>query len=211
MGQTIQAFVDKIRTEGIQAGQKEADGLLAEAKAQAEQITAQARQDAEKVLAEARGEAENLLTRGRTELELAARDAVSKLRDALGKALQTVLGSGARATLEDEAFIGQALHEIITAYGKAEMEGKKSIRINVPEPMRQKLVQWAIAHVGSDNLGGEHITIDLKGTLSQAGFEYTMDGATVEVTVDSVVEVLAGLVGPTVREILETAMAENKG
>ena len=211
MGQTIQAFVDKIRTEGVQAGQKQADDLLAEARGQAEQITAQAAQDAEKVLADAKAEAANIVTRGRTELELAARDAVGKLRDALGKALAAVLAGGARATLDDEAFIGQALHEIIVAYGKAEMEGDKSIRINVPEPMRQKLVQWAIAHVGSDNLGGEHITIDLKGTLSQAGFEYNMAGATVEVTVESVVEVLAGLVGPAVREILETAMTGNKG
>ena len=181
------------------------------ARQQAERITAQAAQDAEKVLADAKGEAENIVTRGRTELELAARDAVGKLRDALGKALGAVLAGGVREKLDDEDFIGEALHEIITAYGQAELEGKKSIRINVPEPMRQKLVQWAIAHVGSDNLGGEHITIDLMGTLNQAGFEYTVAGATVEVTVDSVVEVLTDLVGPAVREILETAMAENKG
>ncbi len=211
MGQTIQAFVDKIRTEGIQAGQKEADDLLAEARQQAEQIAAQAAQDAEKVLADAKTEAENIVSRGRTELELAARDAVGKLRDALGRALGAVLAGGAREKLDDEAFIGQVLHEIITAYGQAETKGKKIIRINVPEPMRQKLVQWAIAHVGSDNLGGEHITIDLKGTLRQAGFEYNVAGATVEVTVESVVEVLTDLVGPAVREILEAAMAESKG
>ena len=53
MGQTIQAFVDKIRTEGIQAGQKEADDLLTQAKQQAEQIIAQAQQDKDKILAAA--------------------------------------------------------------------------------------------------------------------------------------------------------------
>jgi len=211
MGQTIQAFIDKIRTEGVQAGQKEAGDLLTQAKQQAEQIIAQADQDKGKILADAKTEADNILTRGKTELALASRDAVGKLRDALGRAVQAVLAGGARATLEDEAFVGEVLHEIITQYGQNELGKNKTFQINVPDAMRQNLVEWALAHLGQDDLGGEHMTIDLKGTLSQAGFEYSASDATVEVTVDSVVEVLSGLVGPTVREILDAAMAENKG
>ena len=212
MGQTIQAFVDKIRTEGVQAGQKEADDLLVQATQQAEEIIAQAERDKTKILADAQSEADNILTRGKTELGLASRDAVGKLRDALGRAIQAVLTGGARATLEDETFVGKVLHEIITQYGQAELGEKKTFMINVSEPMRQKLVDWALAHIGQDNLHkSEHMTIDLQGTLSQAGFEYSASDATVEVTVDSVVEVLSDLVGPTVREILDAAMTENKG
>ena len=211
MGQTIQAFVDKIRTEGIQAGRKEADDLLAQAKQQGERIVAQAEHDKDKIIADAQAEADSILTRGRTELGLAARDAVGKLRDALGGAIQAVLARGARAKLEDEAFVGQVLHEIITAYSQSELGDKKTFHINVPEQMRQTLVDWALAHIGKDNLNtSEHITIDLRGTLAQAGFEYNATGATVEVTVESVVEVLGDLVGPTVREILDAAMTENK-
>jgi len=212
MGQTIEAFVEKIRAEGVQAGQKEADDLLAQAKQRAEQIVAQAEQDKDKILADAKTEADNILTRGKTELGLAARDAVGKLREALGRAVQAVLAGGARANLEDEAFVGQILHEIITQYGQAELGERKTFEINVPQQMRQKLVDWALAHIGTGNLHeSEHLTIDLQGTLSQAGFEYSASDATVEVTVDSVVEVLSELVGPTVREILDAAMAENKG
>jgi len=212
MGQTIEAFVEKIRAEGVQAGQKEADDLLAQAKQQAEQIVAQAEQDKDKILADAKTEADNILTRGKTELGLAARDAVGKLREALGRAVQAVLAGGVRANLEDEAFVGQILHEIITQYGQAELGERKTFEINVPQQMRQKLVDWALAHIGTGNLHeSEHLTIDLQGTLSQAGFEYSASDATVEVTVDSVVEVLSELVGPTVREILDAAMAENKG
>ena len=213
MGQTIQAFVDKIRTEGVQAGHKEADDLLTQARKQAEEIIAQADREKDKVLADAKTEAANILTRGKTELGLAARDAVGKLRDALGRAVQAVLAGGTRANLEDEAVVGKVLHEIITQYGHAELgENRKTFVINVPEQMRQKLVDWALAHIGTGNLHeSEHLTIDLQGTLAQAGFEYSASDATVEVTVDSVVEVLSELVGPTVREILDAAMAENKG
>ena len=211
MGQTIQAFVDRIRQEGIQAGQKQADDLLAEARREGEQIVAQAEQDRDKILAEATTQADSTLARGRTELELAARDAVGKLREALGRAVRAVMAAGAKAKLEDEAFVGQALHEIITQYVRAELEGERTFRINVPEEMRQKLVDWAIAHVGSGRLDSEHITIDLKGTLAQAGFEYNATGATVEVTVESVVEALAGLVSPALREILNQAMSQSEG
>ena len=210
MGQTIQAFVDKIRTEGIQAGQKEADDLLAQSNRQAEQIVAQAEKDRDKILADAKTEAANTLARGRTELELAARDATGKLRDALGRAVQAVIAAGAKAKLEDEAFVGQALHEIITQYATNEMESHKTFQINVPEQMRQKLVDWALAHIGQTTPGPEHITIDLKGTLAQAGFEYNATGATIEVTVDSVVEVLDSLVSPALREILDNAIREDK-
>ena len=210
MGQTIQAFVDKIRTEGIQAGQKEADDLLARANQQAQQIIAQAEKDRDRILAGAQAEADSTLTRGRTELELAARDAAGKLRDALSRAIRAAMAAGVKAKLEDEAFVGQALHEIITEYSKGELQGKGTFRINVPEQMRQKLVDWALAHIGQDTPGPEHITIDLKGTLAQAGFEYNATGATVEVTTDSVVEVLASLVGPALRDILDKAAAEDK-
>jgi len=210
MGQTIQAFVDKIRTEGIQAGQKEADELLAQAKQQADQIVAQAEKDRDRILADAKAQADSTLARGRTELELAARDATGRLREALGRAVRAVIAAGAKATLQDEAFVGQALHEIITEYGKGEMRSKGTFQINVPEAMRQKLVDWALGHIGQDTPGPEHMTIDLKGTLAQAGFEYNATGATVEVTADSVVEVLASLVSPALREILDKAVAEDK-
>ena len=210
MGQTIQAFVDKIRTEGIQAGQKQADDLLAEARQQAERILAQAEQDKDKMLADAGDQAQRTLARGRTELELAARDAAGRLRDALGRAIQAVIAAGVKAKLEDETFVAQALHEIITQYGKAEFEDKRTLEINVPQEMRQKLIDWALAHIGADKLGPEHVTFDLQGALGQAGFEYNATGATVEVTVESVVEVLGSLVAPALREILDKAMAGDK-
>ena len=206
MVETIQAFVEKIRTEGVQAGQKEAESLLAQAKQQADEILSQAQQEREKILAQAKAEAESTLSRAQTELNLAARDAAMRLRDALGRALRNVLACGAEAKLTDPKFVGDVLHEIVTQYGKLDIEGKRAVRINVPEQMRQKLVDWAMTHIGQAN-NGEHMGIDLQGTLSQAGFEYNATGATVEVTVESVVEVLSDLVSPKLREVIERAMA----
>jgi V/A-type H+-transporting ATPase subunit E len=210
MAETIQAFVEKIRTEGVQAGRQQADELLAEAKQQAEQIVAGAQREKEKILAEAKTEADGVLSRSQTELQLAARDAALRLRDALGRALRQVLAHGAQAKLTDTDFLGKVLHEIITQYAKVDLEAERSFRINVPEETREHLVEWAMKHIGQEDPSGAHLGIDLKGTLSQAGFEYNATGATVEVTLESVVEVLSDLVGPELREILRRAMAEDK-
>ena len=211
MGETIQAFVEKIRTEGVQAGQQQADSLLTQAKQQAEEILRQAREQKDKIVAEGTAEAENILSRSRAELELATRDATLRLRDAIGRALREVLAQGAKASLTDPEFVGKLLHEIISQYAGMDLEGKQAFRINVPDEMRQKLTDWALAEIGQDKIDGMHVTIDLKGTLSQAGFEYNATGATVEVTLDSVVAVLSELVGPKLREVLDRAMAEDKG
>jgi V/A-type H+-transporting ATPase subunit E len=208
MPETIEAFVEKIRSEGVQAGRKQADQLIADAKNQADEIISQARREKEKIISKAHGEAESILARSKSELALAARDAALRLRDALSAALREVLSRAAKDKLTDTAFIGEILHEIIIQYGKTELAGARALQINVPQEMRQKLADWAIRRMGHEAAGERRAAIDLKGTLAQAGFEYNATGATVEVTLESVVEVLSELVGPSLREVLDRALAD---
>ncbi len=208
MGQTIQAFVDKIKAEGISAAETKAEEILAEAKTKAEEVLRQASQEKDRILAGAQSEAENLMSRSQTQLKLAARDAVLRLRDALNRALEGLLAGAAAEKLADPDFVGKVLHEIVVQYGKAEIAGKKNFRVNVPEAMHQQFVDWAIAHLGVKEEGGDRMGIDLKGTLQQVGFEFSMTGATVEVTTESVVEVLSELVSPTLREVLDKSLVD---
>jgi hypothetical protein len=77
--------------------------------------------------------------------------------------------------------------------------------INVNKEMREKLIHWAIETLHDKEHAKARIT-DLKGTLNQAGFEYSVSGGNVEVTVDSTVDTLNELVRPEIREILNKAM-----
>ncbi len=206
MADTIESFVAKLQTEGVQAGQAAADKLRAEAAAEAEKVVADAKADAEKIVADANAEAENILARSRTELQLAARDAAMRLRDALGRALSAALASGVEQKLGETEFLGKLLHDIVMLYSTSDAKGTKTVKINVPKDMRQSLTDWAVREIGDDTKD-RHVGIDLKGTLKQAGFEYTVAGATVEVTVDSVVEVLSELVGPNIRELFDQGLA----
>jgi len=208
MAETIESFVAKLQAEGVEAGQKAAEKIIADAKQQADQIIKDSQDAAAKIIADAEKQADQLLQRSKSDLELAARDVVGKLKDALSRALTAVLTRATKEVLTDEKFLAATLHELIGAYAKADIERDAVMEIAVSAELRDKLAGWAIKEFQSqaDEAG---ISLDLKGTLSTAGFEYKVSGATVEVTLDSVVERLNELVSPQLREMVDAAVAGN--
>ena len=130
MAESVQSFVEKIRVEGLHAGQREADQLIAEARSQAEGIVSEAQQQKEAIMAEAKQQADSAFTRSQTELQLAARDAVLRLRDALNRALRAVLTHGAKEHLTDLSFLGNVLHEIVRVYAEADRNHVGQIKIH---------------------------------------------------------------------------------
>jgi len=208
MVDTIETFVALLQSEGVQVGQERAEKLLAEAKAKTEKIRTQAQAEAEKIVADAQGQAQNILARAQTELQLAARDTTLRLRDELSKILRAIITAGATKQLEDADFLGKTLHELILLYASSDLHN--SISINVQPEMKEKLADWALHEIVSENTHGRQVPLDLKGTLAQAGFEYHVSGATVEVTLESVVEALVELVSPKLGEIVARASARTK-
>ncbi|MCK4628121.1 MAG: hypothetical protein KAT56_03905 [Sedimentisphaerales bacterium] len=205
MAETIESFVNKLQEEGVQEGQAAAEKIRSEAQGQARQIVEEARAEAEKAVNEAQEQAKTILEKGRTELRLAARDASLKLRTILSQALKTVMGEPVEAPLADAEFLTPLLHDIIMQYAQADSGNSKTITINVSPEMQKQLANWAIGELHKA-VKSSNTRLDLKGTLNQAGFEYRIDGATVEVTVDSVVVILSELVAPQLAELLDQAM-----
>jgi V/A-type H+-transporting ATPase subunit E len=211
MAETIETFVTKLQQEGVEAGRAEADKIKQEARKQAEQIVDDAQKQAEDIVSQAKKQADELVERSKTELQLAARDTVARLREALTAALQAVLTEAAKSKLEDIDFLGQTLHDIVMSYAKADLQHRSVIRINVSSETRDKLKEWAFKEVGQEVVEQVRPSLDLKGRLKKAGFEYRVDGGTVEVTQDSVVETLCDILTPALRELIDNAVAEQQG
>lgn len=207
MAETIESFVAKLQAEGVDAGKQQAENIRTEAEKQAKETVDRAKKEADKIIADAKTKAEETLARGKTELELAARDAMLRLQEAVSRGLAGLFSQTARQQFEDTDFMGKLLHEIVMLYVTSDFECKQTLKINVPAPMREKLVSWALAEIGKEKVDKVRPSIDLKGTLADAGFEYTCKGSTVEVTSDSVVATLVDLVGPNLREMLAKAMS----
>lgn len=205
MAETIESFVTKLRTEGIDQGKQEAEQIKEEARKEANSLLAEAKVQAEKIIADANSEANGIMARSRTELELASRDAVLKLRESLEQALQSILLGPIEKDLNDDTFLKELIKSILDRFLCADIDSYAPVKINVSPEMNKRLADWAINELrGYGSIGG----VDLHDNLRQAGFEFNIHGATVEVTRDSVLETLMSLVGPSLRDILSNAMEE---
>ncbi|MBN1441533.1 MAG: hypothetical protein JXA90_02440 [Planctomycetes bacterium] len=207
MADTIESFVARLQAEGVQAGEEQAEKLRAEARAQAEELVRKAEEEAAKIVAGAQAEAERILARSRTELDLAARDAVFKLREALSRVLEGLLRAQVAEQLSSEEFLKTLIREVISRYAAADREGKSALQLNLPDNLRSSLGSWVVAELQGAEAGKQG-GVDVRGTLRQAGFEVRTSGGTLEVTVESVVETLKEMVGAALKERLESALKE---
>ena len=207
MAETIESFVAKLQAEGVEAGQRDAEKLRAEAQEQARAVVAQARQEADEIIADGKAQADALLQRGRTELELAARDTVLKLRDALGRAIRALLAEAAREQLTDPEFISRLLHDLAMLYAKSDIEDHDRAVVSVPPEMASQLTSWALDRM-KQTAEGKGMRLDLRTTLAGEGFEYNVAGANIEMTVESVVEMLCQMVNPQLGQVLKRAVSE---
>jgi hypothetical protein len=211
MTETIESFVAKLKTEGLEAGQKQAQQLRDDAKQQAQQTISQANEQAEKIIADAKVKADNILARSRTELELAARDAALKLRESLERALKASLAAPVSEPLSDVEFLRPILQDIVIRYVEANISGCNELRINLTPQVHEKLADWAIQQLHNSVKDKDlKRLINLHGILKQAGFECNFTGATIEITQESVVETLMGLVGGNLRDIFDKALSRKE-
>jgi len=211
MAETIESFVAKLQAEGVQAGEEAARRIRGDAEREAEAIAERARQQAATVVADAERQAAEILTRGRTQLDLAARDTLLRLRDSLNRALAAVVARGSEARLKDTGFLKDLLRELVVLYAQRDAAGGTEIEVNVAPEVRSALADWAMGGLRSEPGAAEGVSLELTSSLEQAGFEYTVDGATVEVTLASVAAMMSELVGPELRTTIDRALAEKAG
>lgn len=193
MSGTIEEFVAKLQAEGVQAGKQAADDIIAKAGEQAKQIVADANAQAKKIIDDAKTQADSTQTRSQTQLDLACRDGVLRLRAALNEIVMSALRGRTAAALTDGELIGGIIHDMIMLYAKAgKSGGPDEISLNVQPQLRDKVSQW-VDKVFSQGQSPKP-AIDIKAELAQAGFELKLQGEKYEVSVESVVELMAGMV-----------------
>ena len=201
MAHTVESFVETLRADCVEAGRQAAERITRDAEQQAEQTIREAEAQARQILEDAERQRQKTLERTRTDLELAARDTVAQLRNVLSQAVNRPLTRAASTTHDDDSLLKQLIRDVASAYAKADAIGEQMIDLNVTEPMKHKLADWAISsfHDGSEK---QKLPVELHGALTTAGFEYKLDGGTVEVTPESVVQVLSQIVTPQLQELI---------
>ncbi len=210
MTQTLESFIDRLRTDGVEAGRQAADEIRQEAEREAEKRIRDAEARAQQIVQAAEAKSQQLLARTQTDLQLAARDTVAKLRDTLSQAVTRALEKAVAAKLDNADFLADLIRQIVLEYVEKDAVGETALTFNVSEAMREKLTHWAIEtfHTKVKDKKHEKLSVELHGSLAGAGFEYKMSQGTVEITVESVVQVLSDIVAPELRKLIAEAAGE---
>ena len=137
-------------------------------------------------------------------LELATRDAIFMLREKLSQQLNTLLSWNVDKALGDEDTLANILREVIPAYAKADAEKELTSEINIHKDLKSKLLEGAIREL-TNSLKNKNIQVDVRQNMAKAGFEYKIEGSTVEVTTESVTALLAEMIDPELQQFLEKA------
>lgn len=204
MPKNIESFVETLKAEGVDAGKKAAAEIEAQARNQAEKIVAEAKTQADAKLTAAEAEAEQIKSRMNSSLELAARDTVLALRERLSQLLTGLIRQESESQLANEETLAVVMREVISAYSKAEKQKSSHAEIHVPEDMHNRLVTGAIREL-TRALKSQDIQVEVKASLAKAGFEYKIEGSTVEVTTESVTALLSDIIDPALRSVLDKA------
>jgi len=205
MPESIESFVKKLQAEGVEAGKEAAEKIKNNARRKADKIIADAKNEADQIIAKAKNEADKQLLRMQTELELAVRDSILKLRETIGNILSAMLIRKVEKNLSDADYLEKVIREVITAYARADAEKQPFMEINISGELSDKLNDGILKEF-FQNMGEGQEKITMLSTLSKAGFEYKIDGATVEVSSESVSGLIAEMVGPRLQKILDNVI-----
>ena len=209
MPTNIESFVKTLETEGIDAGKKAAQKIEAHAKQQAETIISEGKAKAEQIINQANTEAEKIKSRMNSSLELAARDAVFMLREKLSQQLTSLLQLNVEKSLSSAEVLANILREVIPAYAKAGAAGKQTNEINISANLKDTLLNSALQEL-KNAFTKQNTNIDVKYNLAKAGFEYKVEGSTVEISTESVTSLLSEMIDPDLQQYLAKAIKKGK-
>jgi len=204
MPTNIESFVKTLESEGVDAGKKAAKKIEAEAREKADKIDAEAKEKAKQIIAEAKAEAEKIKVRMDSSLELAIRDTIFLLREKLGLQLKTILKLNVEKALNDEETLLHVLREVIPAYAKANTENMLNAEVNISKNTKSRLLETSLREL-AHSLKNQNVQLEINYNLAKEGFEYKIEGSTVEVSTDSVTSLLADMIDPGLQQFLEKA------
>lgn len=197
---TLQAFIEKLHSEGVEAGLNDADDLRAAAAAESAAVVAEARENARAIVARAEERTATLVDEAKGEISLAVRDAELELRDALERSLTSLLQRWLQPALEDPDLLARLLVELVGAEADAPDPG---VEVEVRSDLVEALAALAPRMLGEALAQGG--PVDVRAGLRTAGFECRVQDSVVEVTPESVGEKLVQLLSPRLRALLKTS------
>ena len=213
----VESLINRLRNEGVEAGQSESERIISEARQQATLIKQKAQQEAEQIVSTARKEAKAFKAAGNDALLLAARDAHLKLREVVmnrfSEEVQRLVGK----VMAPEPFMEKLILQVVgRVRDESGIDKEDKLSITLPEDLiniddlrknPEELKEGTMAHFVLSvmaSLFKEGINYQPSGTIN-AGLKVYMNDGNVEVdlTDEAITGVLLEHLQPRFRALLE--------
>jgi len=129
----VEALIERLRQEGVEKGQQEAEKLIEEAQHRADWLLEQAEQEAKQILEQARLDATRLRKGGEDALKIAARDVQLQLREALARVFADRVRILVSEQLDDARFMQELLREVVCKVRDHADLDRRSVEVLLPE------------------------------------------------------------------------------
>ncbi len=213
----VEAFINRLRDEGVGAGQSESEKIISEARQKATLMKQQAQQQAEEIVSGARKDAESLKAAGRDALELAARDAHLKLREVVMDRFHEEVQRLAGKVMAPEPFMEKLILQVVgRVRDETGMNKQDKLNIELPENLiniddlrknPEELKEGTMAHFVLSVMGSllkEGISYQPSGDINAGLKLYMQDGnVEVDLTDEAISAVLMEHLQPRFRALLE--------
>lgn len=124
----VDALIDKLRNDGVAAGQADAEKLRADANAEAAKILAEAKREADDYQKNARAEADSYRAAGEEALNTAMRDAVLTMKAGLTDRFREDVERLVTKEMADPELLKQMILEVVGRAAKgANLDGKMQV------------------------------------------------------------------------------------
>lgn len=200
----LQELIDKIKKDGVEVAENEAEAILEKAKAEAEQIVADAKAQADKIMLNAKTENERMVKSSEDAIRQAGRNLLISFRESVARELHAVTSEKVSAAYASDAFVDLII-KVVEAWAEKPDE-ELSVVLNRAD--LESLEEALLSGLKSKMLSG--VTLKANDNFD-GGFRIAVNEgkAYYDYSTEAVVEMLSSYLSPRVTELLKEA--ENNG
>lgn len=130
----VDALIERLRNDGVVAGQIEAENIIHDAHKRAEWIISEAQSNAQQIVDKAKADASEIDHATQDALKLATRDAMLKLRDMLLGTFSEEVGRVVGTQMADREFMAKLILALAgRVRDKTGLDDSKNILLQLPE------------------------------------------------------------------------------
>ncbi|MBQ5324373.1 MAG: hypothetical protein J6J58_02890, partial [Oscillospiraceae bacterium] len=197
----LQALIDQIKRDGVEAAAVEAESVLKAAKAEAEKIIADAKSEAEKILINAKNENDRMVKSSEDAIRQAGRNLLISFRESVTKELKAIVSENVTAVYSSESFAQLVVKAVEGWANKPDAddisvilnsEDLKALEDTLLAGLKEKMTKGITLKANDNFDGGFRIAVNNGG----AYYDYSSE---------AVVDMLSNYLSPKVTAILKEA------